>query len=145
MLSDVLMWSKWVHKHCKRSQKTFQLGKILYMISWFYKQNIFYSDFEDNDFDCTGKFCYWHGNFQNQKQPLEVFLKFNVSQNSWENTYARVSFLIKLQGSGLQFYLKNILRNRCFPVNFVKFLRIPFWKANVSQNMRAFKFQVPRN
>ena len=40
----------------------------------------------------------------------KVFLK--ISQNSQENTYARVSFLIK----------KGIW-NRCFPVKFAKFLR----------------------
>ena len=32
----------------------------------------------------------------------KVFLE--ISQNSQENTCARVSFLIKLQGSGLQLY-----------------------------------------
>ena len=36
-----------------------------------------------------------------QKQPSEVFHKktvfFEISQNSQENTYARASFLIKLQ------------------------------------------------
>ena len=40
-----------------------------------------------------------------------------ISQNLQENTCARVSFLIKL---------KKRLWHRCFPVNFVKFLRIPF-------------------
>ena len=43
-----------------------------------------------------------------QKQPLEVFCKKNmlleISQNSQENTCARVSFLIKLQASALQLY-----------------------------------------
>ena len=34
-----------------------------------------------------------------QKQPLEVF--FKISQNSRENTCARVSFLIKLQASDI--------------------------------------------
>ena len=38
-----------------------------------------------------------------------------ISQNSQENTFARVYFLIKMQAWGL----------RCFPVNFVKFLRTP--------------------
>ena len=38
-----------------------------------------------------------------------------ISQNSQENTCARVSFLIKR------------LWHRCFPVNFVKFLRTPFF------------------
>ena len=40
----------------------------------------------------------------------KVFLE--ISQNSQENTCARVSFLR--------------LWHRCFPVNFVKFLRTPF-------------------
>ena len=40
----------------------------------------------------------------------KVFLE--ISQNSQENTSARVSILIKW--------------HRCFPVNFAKFLRTPF-------------------
>ena len=43
----------------------------------------------------------------------KVFLE--ISQNSQENTCARVTFSIKLQAS-----------HRCFPVNFAKFLRAPF-------------------
>ena len=43
----------------------------------------------------------------------KVFLK--ISQNSQENTIVRVSFL------------KTWLWHRCFPVNFAKFLRIPFF------------------
>ena len=46
----------------------------------------------------------------------KVFLE--ISQNSRENTCTRVSFFIKLQVSGLW--------HRCFPVNFVKFLRTFF-------------------
>ena len=38
----------------------------------------------------------------------KVFCKkgvlFEISQNSQENTFARVSLLVKLQGSGLQLY-----------------------------------------
>ena len=51
-----------------------------------------------------------------------------ISQNSQENTCARVSFLIKLQASGLKSatLLKKRLWRRCFPVNFAKFLRRPF-------------------
>ena len=45
-----------------------------------------------------------------------LFLK--ISQNSRENACIGVSFLIKLQALGLQ--------HRCFPVNFVKFLRTTF-------------------
>ena len=54
-----------------------------------------------------------------------VFLK--ISQNSQENTCAGVSFLIKLQASCLQRYLKRDSSHSCFPVNFVKFLRKPFF------------------
>ena len=63
-----------------------------------------------------------------QKQPPEVFYKKGVSQkfhkiskisqNSQENTCARVSFLATL--------LKKRLRHKFSPVNFVKFLRKPF-------------------
>ena len=41
-----------------------------------------------------------------------------ISQNSQENTLARVSFLIKLLAQGVKLYLKNTLGHRCFPVNF---------------------------
>ena len=55
----------------------------------------------------------------------EMFLK--NSKNSQENTYSRVSFLIKLQASGRPVtLLKKRLWHRCFPVNFVKFLRTLF-------------------
>ena len=47
-----------------------------------------------------------------------------IPQNSQENSCARVSFLIKLQalGSG-----KRRLRHSCFPVNYAKFSRTPFF------------------
>ena len=51
----------------------------------------------------------------------KVFLK--ISQNSQEDTCARVSFLIKLQVKGLW--------HRYFPMNFAKFLRTPF-SQNIS-------------
>ena len=44
-----------------------------------------------------------------------------IPKNSQENTYARVSFLIKLQT-----FVKNILWHRCFPANLAKFLRTAF-------------------
>ena len=81
-----------------------------------------------------------------------------ISQNSPENTYARVSFLIKLQVETfllLQYLrkvvllvlgkvemmennngwkttatlLKKMLWHRCFPVNFAKFLRATFLQS----------------
>ena len=54
-----------------------------------------------------------------QKQPPEVFNR-KISQNSQENTCARVFFLIKLQASACKLWDRN------FPVNFAKFLRTHF-------------------
>ena len=50
-----------------------------------------------------------------------------ISQKSQENTCVKVSFLIKLQESGLgpATLLKKRLWHRCFTVNFLKFLRTP--------------------
>ena len=64
----------------------------------------------------------------------KVFL--DISQNSRENTCARVSFLVKLQAWGLTL-LEKRLWHRCFSANFAKFLRIPFikehlWKLTLS-------------
>ena len=53
----------------------------------------------------------------------EVFLE--ISQNSQENTCARVSFSIKLKAVPATL-LKKRLWHRWFPVNFAKFLRTPF-------------------
>ena len=48
-----------------------------------------------------------------------------IWQNSQENTCARVSFLIKLQALVSNF-IKKSFWHRCFPINFVKFLRTSF-------------------
>ena len=53
-------------------------------------------------------------------------LLLEISQKSQKNTCARVSFLIKLQ-AWLATLFKKRLWHRCFPVNFVKFLRTPFF------------------
>ena len=55
-----------------------------------------------------------------QKQPPEVFLE--ISQNSHENTCVRVSFLIKLEDSALQLYLKKTVTRlfSCEACNFIK-------------------------
>ena len=58
----------------------------------------------------------------------EVFCKkvfLEISQKSRENTCTRVSFVIKLEASGLQLYLKGDW-HRYFPVNFAKFLSTSF-------------------
>ena len=49
----------------------------------------------------------------------------NNSQNSQENTCARVSFFNKVAGLRLAAFLKKRLWHRCSPVNFAKFLRTP--------------------
>ena len=55
----------------------------------------------------------------------KVFLEF--SQNSQENTCARVSFLIKVAGLRPATLLKERLQHRRFPVNFEKFLGTPYF------------------
>ena len=55
----------------------------------------------------------------------KVFLE--ISQNSQESTWARVSFLKKITSLRPATLSKKRLWHRCFPVNFVKFLRIPFY------------------
>ena len=55
----------------------------------------------------------------------KVFLE--ISQNSQENTCARIFFLIKLKASSLQLYFKKRLWHRCFSVNCAKFLKAPFF------------------
>ena len=53
----------------------------------------------------------------------KMFLE--ISQNSQENTCARV-FFKKIAGLRPATLLKKRLWHRCFPVNFAKFLRTPF-------------------
>ena len=55
-----------------------------------------------------------------------------ISQNSQENTCARVTFWISL--------LKKRIWHRCFPVNFVKFLRKPeqLWTTACHRNKEIF-------
>ena len=76
-----------------------------------------------------------------QKQPLDVFLE--ISQNSQKNTSARVSFLNKVTGWGLQLILKSRLWHRCFFVNFAKFLWMPFMQNSSGRlflNLAAFNY-----
>ena len=58
-----------------------------------------------------------------------------ISQNSQENTCARVSFLIKLQATG---FIKKRLRHRCFPVGFAQILRTPFLQNTSNRLLLAF-------
>ena len=59
-----------------------------------------------------------------------MFCKNGVLRNFVKFTgkhLERDSFLITLQASDLQLYQKNSIWHRCFPVNFAKFLRTPFF------------------
>ena len=49
-----------------------------------------------------------------------------ISQNSQENTCTCQSFFFSKDALGLKLYFKKGLWHRCFPVNFVKFLRTLF-------------------
>ena len=64
----------------------------------------------------------------------KVFLE--ISQDSQESICARVFFLIKLQVWGLQ---QKSLWYRCFPVNFVKFLRTPFLQNTSGRLLLCFE------
>ena len=52
-----------------------------------------------------------------------------ISQNSQENTCPRVSFFNRVVGLRPAILLNKRLWHRCFPVNFVKFLRTPFLQS----------------
>ena len=54
-----------------------------------------------------------------------------ISQYSQENTCVRESFLNKVAGLRPATLLKKSLWHRCLPVNFAKFLRIPFFTEHV--------------
>ena len=66
---------------------------------------------------------------QIQKQPPEVFYKKGVPRNFAKFTGKNPchnTFLNKVAGLRTATLLKKRLWHRCFPVNFVKFLRTPF-------------------
>ena len=99
-----------MHKHLQETTKNvFSWEKLYIDFLILLTENILH-EFEDDDFNCAGKFCYRHGNFHNTEAATGGALKIQikVSQNSREDTYASVSLII------------------------VIFLRIPFWKATVS-------------
>ena len=71
----------------------------------------------------------------------KVFLE--IPQNSQENTCAEVSFLIKLKVSACYFHstlLRKRLWQRCFPVNFAKFLGTSFLKEHIWWLLRRLFF-----
>ena len=71
----------------------------------------------------------------------KMFLE--IWQNSQENTCAKVSFFNKVAGLSCASSLKNRLSHRFCPVNFAKFLRIPFSK-NTSGRRLLRLFQISK-
>ena len=76
----------------------------------------------------------WKSNMQQieavvQRSSVKKII-LEISQNSQENTSARVCFLIKLQGWGLHLYWKRD-SGTGVSVHFVIFLRIPFHKEHL--------------
>ena len=59
----------------------------------------------------------------------KVFLE--ISQNSQKNSCARVSFLIKLQASGLQLYIKKATPAQVFSCEFCEFSKNTFFTEHV--------------
>ena len=85
--------------------------------------------------NCTGKFCYWCGNFQNTEAASEAFLK-NFTKFIGKRLCQSL-FFNKVAGLRPANLLKKRLRHKCFSVNFVKLLKTDFLQATVSQNMEG--------
>ena len=58
---------------------------------------------------------------------------FKISQNSQENLECQSLFFIKIADISLQLLLKKRLWQRCFLVNFEKYLRAPFLQNTSGQ------------
>ena len=65
---------------------------------------------------------------------------FEISQNSQEMTCAKVSFFNKVPGLRPATLLKKSLWHWCFPTNFTKFLRIPFFTEHLRWLLRKFLY-----
>ena len=69
--------------------------------------------------------------FVSRSSHPEVFCKkvtLQILQNLQENTCASVSFFDKVAAIRPAILLKTILQHRCFPVDFARFVRIPFFR-----------------
>ena len=69
-----------------------------------------------------------------KQQPLEVFCKKAVFKNFAKVTgkhLCRSLFFNKVPGPMPAILLKKTFRHRCFPVNFVKFLRTDFYRIRL--------------
>ena len=66
--------------------------------------------------NCTGKFCYWYGNFQNTEAATEGFLK-NFTKFIGK-CLCQSLFFNKVAGLRSANLLKKRLRHKCFSVDF---------------------------
>ena len=89
MLNDVLilvMWPKWVHKHLQEvTENGFRWDSTLYRFLDFINRKYFTLILKMMILlNCTGKFCYRHGDFQNTDAATGVVhkIQIKVSQNS---------------------------------------------------------------
>ena len=102
------------------------------------------------DFAVESYFTYYHTKAVVWRCSVKKVL-LEISQNTQENTCARVFLLIKLQAPPATL-LKKRLWHRCFPVYFAKFLRAPFftehlWRlllTTIDSKLRYFtQYSVP--
>ena len=78
--------------------------------------------------NCTGKFCYRHGNFQNTEAATEGFLE-NFT-NLIGKRLCQSLFFNEVAGLKPANLLNKRLQHKCFSVNFVKFLRTTFFASD---------------
>ena len=82
----------------------------------------------------TGKFCYRYGNFQNTEAVtggvLKSFTKF-TKRHLCQSMPQSCNFI------------KKRLQHRCFPVNFVKFLRTPFFASDCFSKYESLYMVAP--
>ena len=70
----------------------------------------------------------------------KLFLE--ISQNSQESTCVGVSFLMKSYRPEACKFIKKELQRRCFPLNFAKFLRTPFFVKHLWWLLLSLLFLV---
>ena len=81
---------------------------------------------------CTGKFCYGHGNFQNTEADTGVVFKSSIKFTG--KHLCQSLFFNMVAGLRPKILFK---RHRCFPLNFVKLLRMLFFSKYESLYMTA--------
>ena len=114
---------------CSCDTRRIQLGKTLNRYICFINRK--YLTLILDWFNCTGKFCYRHGNIQNTEAATGGVLK--AFTNFKGNHPSQSLFLIKIAGLRPATVLKETL-TQVFSVNFVNILRTRFLQATVSPN-----------